>query len=90
MPLTAEDISNKLSDLKGWFLEGKEIKKIYTFENFVEAISFVNRVSRIAEAENHHPDILIQYNKVTISISTHSEGGLTEKDFILAGKIDGG
>lgn len=90
MPLTAEDISNKLSLLKEWFLEGKEIKKIYTFESFVEAISFVNRVSRIAEAENHHPDILIQYNKVTLSLSTHSEGGLTEKDFILAEKIDSG
>jgi 4a-hydroxytetrahydrobiopterin dehydratase len=65
------------------------IEKIYLFKDFKETIIFVNKVADIAEAENHHPDILIfGWNKLKISLSTHAIGGLSENDFILASKID--
>jgi len=86
--LSENEIKENLNSLEGWQLKGKEISKSYTHKDFVEAISFVNKVAILAEKSNHHPDILIQYNKVTLSLSTHSEGGLTENDFNLAKQID--
>lgn len=77
-----------MKPLSGWELENGEITKQYKFKDFLEAMAFVKKVARLAEAADHHPDILIQYNKVTLTLSTHSAGGLTEKDFVLAGKID--
>jgi 4a-hydroxytetrahydrobiopterin dehydratase len=77
-----------LEVVKGWTLKGKEIVKTFDFTDFREAMSFVDRVAREAELVDHHPDILIKYNKVTLTLSTHSEGGLTEKDFDLARDID--
>lgn len=63
--------------------------RIFVFENFMQSLRFVNRVARQAESMNHHPDILIQYNKVRLAVTTHDEGGLTMKDFTLARKING-
>ncbi len=68
--------------------ENKKISRLFTFKDFKEAMVFVNRVAEVAESEGHHPDITINWNKVTLSLSTHSIGGLSENDFILAAKIN--
>jgi 4a-hydroxytetrahydrobiopterin dehydratase len=78
----------KLKSLNGWRLEGEEIKKEYQFSSFSEAVKFVNGVADLAERADHHPEILINYRKVTLALSTHDEGGITEKDFNLAEQID--
>jgi 4a-hydroxytetrahydrobiopterin dehydratase len=77
-----------LKELKGWSLEGDAIRKQYTFGSFREAISFVVRLAFDAEEADHHPDILINYKRVTLTWSTHSEGGLTDKDFAGAKNAD--
>lgn len=88
-PLTEKEAKSFLSELKGWALKGKEIVKDFTFENFVEAMAFTNKVGDLAEREGHHPDIFIhQYRNVRISLWTHAVSGLTENDFIVAAKID--
>jgi 4a-hydroxytetrahydrobiopterin dehydratase len=77
--------------LKGsdWQLEDGQIVRELTFPDFAAAVAFVNRVAELAEAANHHPDILVHgWNKLRLTLSTHSEGGLTEADFRLAGQID--
>ncbi len=87
--LTNEEINEKLNELEDWNLDGKEIKKEYELKDFSEALKFVNRVGAFAEEMDHHPDIFMHsWNKVKISISTHSEGGVTNKDFQLAEKIE--
>ncbi|MEK7203589.1 MAG: 4a-hydroxytetrahydrobiopterin dehydratase [Patescibacteria group bacterium] len=68
--------------------KNKKIKKEFKFGDFIEAISFVNKVAETAEKENHHPDIHIFYNRVVIELWTHSVGGVSEKDYNLAAKID--
>jgi 4a-hydroxytetrahydrobiopterin dehydratase len=78
-----------LSELAGWYLNGKWITKEFAFKNFVAAMQFVNKVAEIAEGEGHHPDIHIHYNRVRFDIWTHAIDGLSENDFILAAKIDG-
>ena len=70
-----------MGELPGWTLQDKQIQRKFTFADFAEAVSFVVRVGFAAEAADHHPDILINYKRVTLTFSTHSEGGLTEKDF---------
>ena len=70
-----------MKGLSGWRLEGNQITKQFTFAGFPEAVAFVDRLVPEAEAADHHPDILINYKRVTLTYSTHSEGGLTEKDF---------
>ena len=79
--LSREDVARRLQTMKGWTLDGDAIKTQYTFRDFPEAVKFVDRLVPIAEAADHHPDILINYKRVTLMYSTHSEGGLTEKDF---------
>ena len=79
--LSSADVETRLKDHKGWSLEGDAIRKKYTFGSFPEAISFVVRLAFAAEAADHHPDILINYKRVTLTYSTHSAGGLTQKDF---------
>lgn len=86
--LSTEAIHHELAKLQGWFSEGKDIHKKYTFKSFLPGIEFVNKIAQAAESAGHHPDITINYNVVGISLSTHSEGGVTQKDFDLAGKID--
>jgi 4a-hydroxytetrahydrobiopterin dehydratase len=86
--LPSADVDQRMKTLAGWTLQGDEIRKQYTFKNFPEAIAFVNRVAPGAEAADHHPDILINYKRVTLTYSTHSEGGLTDKDFAGAALAD--
>ena len=86
--LSAEQIQDQLGKLNRWQLEGKEITKRYQFRDFVRAMGFVNSVALLAEGMDHHPDIDIRWNKVKLALSTHSAGGLTEKDFKLAAMID--
>ena len=74
--------------MKGWTREGDAIRKQFTFAGFPEAIAFVNRLAPEAESADHHPDILINYKRVTLTYSTHSEGGLTEKDVVGAAAAD--
>lgn len=86
--LSEAEIEEGLNRLRGWEKKGNEIVKVYKNKNFVESIGFVNKVAILAEKADHHPDILIQYKNVTLTLSTHSQGGLTGKDFKLAGEID--
>jgi 4a-hydroxytetrahydrobiopterin dehydratase len=79
--LTDDQIREELGRLDGWVLDGKAIRKQFTFRGFPEAVAFVQRLVADAEAADHHPDITINYKRVTLSYSTHSEGGLTMKDF---------
>jgi len=88
-PLGVEEIKNYLSDLNNWeVLENNKIIKEFKFKDFKEAMEFVNKVADLAENEGHHPNIGINYNKVEIVLWTHSIGGLSENDFILAIKLD--
>lgn len=86
--LNDQEIRARLDDLQGWTREGDVIRKTYTFDSFLDSIEFVNRVAGRAEAANHHPDIDIRYDRVSCALSTHSEGGLTARDFDLAAEID--
>ena len=86
--LSGSDVQQRMKRLPGWTLDSDAIRKQFTFANFVEAIAFVNRLAPLAEAADHHPDILINYKRVTLTYSTHSEGGLTEKDFAGAAAAD--
>ena len=86
--LPPEEIKNRLTGLAGWQLADNAIKKQFKFNDFMSAMAFVNRVADAAEAVDHHPDITINYTRVTMSLSTHSAGGITVKDFDLAQKID--
>ncbi len=87
--LSPDQIHEKLKRLSGWQFVDNEIQKRFEFKSFMPAIEFINRVAGLAEAADHHPDIRVNYRRVTMSLSTHSEGGLTDKDFDLAQKIDG-
>lgn len=89
-PLQGQELQDYLEEVKDWELvEGQKIKKKFEFKNFMEALAFVNKVGEIAEKEGHHPDIhLVSYKNVVIELWTHSIGGLSENDFIVAAKID--
>jgi 4a-hydroxytetrahydrobiopterin dehydratase len=86
--LSNEAIQQGLTKMQGWSYQGNELRKKYTFQSFLPGIEFVNRIAQAAESAAHHPDIIINYNVVGISLSTHSEGGVTQKDFDLAARID--
>jgi len=86
--LTEERIANELEGM-AWRREGDQIVRDWKLADFNAAIAFVNRVAELAEAANHHPDILVHgWNEVSLTLTTHSAGGLTEKDFALARSID--
>ena len=87
--LERAEVERRMKSLAGWTLEGDAIRKQFTFAGFPEAVAFVDRLVPVAEAADHHPDILINYKRVTLTYSTHSEGGLTEKDFACAAAADG-
>ncbi|MDP2647723.1 MAG: 4a-hydroxytetrahydrobiopterin dehydratase [Candidatus Yanofskybacteria bacterium] len=89
-PMKREQAHEYMSQTVGWELssDDKKIRKEFKFGSFKEAIKFINNVARIAESENHHPDIYIFYNKVELELSTHAIKGLSENDFILAAKIN--
>ncbi|HUX28115.1 MAG TPA: 4a-hydroxytetrahydrobiopterin dehydratase [Terracidiphilus sp.] len=86
--LSKVEIQQKLKEMHGWMLLGKAIQKRYTVKSFMPAMGLVNKIAEAAESAGHHPDITINYNVVSISLSTHSEGGVTQKDFDLAQQID--
>lgn len=88
MALNKNEVETRLKDLSGWKRDDDEIEKKFQFGDFAGAMAFVNGVAEAAEAADHHPDISIKYNKVKLTLSTHSEGGVTEKDFALAQQID--
>ena len=89
MPLLTDvQIEDGLKGLAGWERKGNEIVKVVKNNSFVDSVGFVTKVAVLAEKADHHPDILIQYKNVTLTLSTHSKGGLTEKDFNLAREID--
>ena len=88
MTLSRADVEQRIKGLYGWTLDGDAIRKQYTFANFPEAVAFVNRLVPGAESADHHPDISINYKRVTLTYSTHSEGGLTGKDFEGAAMAD--
>ena len=86
--LSDEEIESQLDDLEGWARDGDAIRKEFKLDDFKGSVDFVNRLTPLAEEMNHHPDLSISWNKVAVSISTHSEGGLTANDFELASRID--
>jgi 4a-hydroxytetrahydrobiopterin dehydratase len=86
--LSEHDVNEQLKHLTDWTLEGRAIRKQYTFADFPAAVAFVNRLVPDAETADHHPDIIINYRRVTLIYSTHSEGGLTQKDFDGAAMAD--
>jgi 4a-hydroxytetrahydrobiopterin dehydratase len=86
--LSEEQINDQVAALDGWTRDGQTIRKQYTLGGFADAIAFVTRLAFDAEAADHHPDIAINYKRVTLTFSTHSEGGLTQKDFDGARKVD--
>ena len=86
--LSDEAIRVGLAKMQGWSYQGKDLHKQFTFKSFLPGIEFVNRIAQAAESAGHHPDITINYNVVGINLSTHSEGGVTQKDLDLADKID--
>jgi 4a-hydroxytetrahydrobiopterin dehydratase len=88
MKLSGADAQQRIKSLKGWTLDGDAIRKQYTFTDFPEAVAFVNRLVPEAEAADHHPDILINYKRVTLTYTTHDAGGLTDKDFAGASAAD--
>jgi len=86
--LSDAQIQAELAKFPEWGMAGDSIQRTYRLKDFVEAMAFVNQVAAAAEAAQHHPDILIRWNKVTLTLSTHDAGGITQKDFELASKCD--
>ncbi|MBN1758908.1 MAG: 4a-hydroxytetrahydrobiopterin dehydratase [Chitinispirillaceae bacterium] len=90
-PLTDDEENTLMNDLDGWDIERKGVHRIYKtwlLPTFVKAIEFVNEIARLAEEEGHHPELIINYRRVTVELSTHAILGLSENDFILASKIN--
>ena len=86
--LTDEQVTERLAGLPGWTQDGNSIVHVQKLADFKAALLYVGAVAYLAEAANHHPDVLIQWNKVTLTLSTHSAGGLTGNDFALAEQIN--
>ncbi len=86
--LSDSEISTRLKSLKGWRREGAFIEKTYEFPTFMKGMAFIGKVARVAEEEEHHPDIHVRYTTITLSVQTHSEGGITEWDLDLAKAIE--
>lgn len=89
MLLNDDESAAQLTQIPGWTRAGKEIQRDFQFADFKTALAFVNRVAEAAEAMDHHPDIFLHsWNKVRLNLMTHSQGGLTQKDFTLAAQIN--
>jgi len=86
--LSEQEVAQALTELEGWEREGDAIVRTVRFPEFMAGIEFLNRVAEMAEAADHHPDFDIRYRNVRFALSTHSEGGLTEKDVALARQIN--
>ncbi len=87
--LDQEHIDEKLQEFPEWSQSGETLQRTFRFDNFLGAMAFVSRIADLAEEHQHHPDILIRYDKVTLTLSTHDAGGITEKDFNYALDTDG-
>ena len=86
--LDQQEIQEKMASFPEWSLNGDTLQRTFSFDDFLGAMDFVKRVAELAEEQQHHPDIMIRYNKVTLSLSTHDAGGLTSKDFGFAQCVD--
>ena len=86
--LSSSEIDQALQTLPGWTRQGKAIERVFQFGNFVQAMEFVNKIAVAAEAANHHPDIVINYNRVALGLTSHDSGGVTQRDIRMAGKIN--
>lgn len=86
--LTTKEILLRLKAVPNWSKRAKTIHRAFQFAGFLDSIAFVNRIAKRAQKLNHHPDIDIRFNKVTLQLTTHDAGGLTEKDFVLARQSD--
>jgi 4a-hydroxytetrahydrobiopterin dehydratase len=86
--LSDEEIDGRLAELEGWERDGDAIRRAFKLDDFKGSVDFVNRLTPEAEDMSHHPDLAISWNEVTVTITTHSEGGLTANDFELAKRID--
>ncbi len=87
-PLARESVEQLAREVPQWRLQDGSIERTFTRQDFRQAMDFVDRVAKLAEEQDHHPDISISYNKVKLTLSTHKIGGLSRNDFILAAKID--
>ena len=88
MPMTHDDAVARLRTCPGWQLQGDALVRQFTFPSFADAVAFIVRLGFDAEASDHHPDLLVRYRKVTVTRSTHSEGGVTERDFAGVAQAD--
>jgi 4a-hydroxytetrahydrobiopterin dehydratase len=86
--LSPEQTSELLPHVSSWTLRDERLARAFAFRDFAEAMKFVNAMAAVAEAEGHHPDFCIHWNRVEVTIWTHAVGGLTENDFVLAAKVD--
>jgi 4a-hydroxytetrahydrobiopterin dehydratase len=86
--LTTKQVSLRLKAIPNWSKRAQTILRTFKFEGFLESMDFVNRIARKAQKINHHPDIDIRFNRVTLKLTTHDEGGITKKDFFLARQCD--
>jgi 4a-hydroxytetrahydrobiopterin dehydratase len=86
--LGTDRVRELLAELKGWQAQDDKLTKTFKFKDFAAAMSFVGKVADVAEAEQHHPDFCVHYNRVDFTLTTHDVGGLSENDFIVAAKID--
>ena len=85
--LSDEEIADRLSRLSGWDIKDGKLTRTFHFDDFMGAVDFVNKVATAAEQEGHHPDLEVAWGRVVVYLSTHSAGGLTAKDFTLAGLV---
>ena len=86
--LSPSEVTRSLQDLQGWSLEGTSLTKRFEFKDFRGAVDFLDQVTLVADEQNHHPDVTIHWNELTLTLWTHASGGLTERDFRLAHSID--
>lgn len=86
--IAPDELAHRAQGLPGWSLEHASIRRQFTFPSFPDALAFVVRVGFVAESADHHPDLMVSYKKVTVTYSTHSEGGVTDKDFAGAHSAD--
>jgi 4a-hydroxytetrahydrobiopterin dehydratase len=87
-PLSEAEIKAAISSVPGWAIAGQAIQREFKFADFLSAMAFVNRIAEAAEKANHHPDITIHYNQVTLSLWSHDSGGVTKRDLKVAGIIN--
>jgi 4a-hydroxytetrahydrobiopterin dehydratase len=87
-PLSPEESAARLAEVPGWEIADGVLRREYSFERYLDGVAFAGRVAELAEVADHHPDILIGYRRVTLTLVSHDAGGLTERDFRLAAKVD--